>query len=183
MIKLDYLPYIPSPNRSARTVKPSWIVIHTMSGYYGSPKSGTIQWFSNPKSKVSAHYLVSKKGEITCMVKPDQKAWHTKEFNNVSLGIELEDKDPKTGKTAKNDPNWCTDKQLETVAELVATLMLKYKINLSNVIGHNAPFLQKPPYNNDHTDPEKYFPWDKFKALIKMHLEPPKEKKDEQPGK
>lgn len=182
MIKLDYLPYVPSPNKSSRDggVKPTWIVLHTMSGYYGTPgKSGTIFWFQNPKSKVSAHYLVSKQGEITCMVKPEMKAWHTKGFNNVSLGIEMEDKDPKTKLMSDKDPKWCTEKELNAVAELVATLMVKYKISLANVIGHNDPMLAKPPYNNDHKDPNKYWNWEKFRTLVKKHLEPPKEKKSE----
>ncbi len=182
MIKLDYLPYVPSPNKSSRDggVKPTWIVLHAMQGTY----LGSQSWFKNPKSQVSAHYLVSKKGEVVCMVKPEQKAWHTKNFNSVSLGIEMEDVPTVRGKAdlKKNcltDPNWCTDLELNAVAELVATLMVKYKISLAHVIGHNDPMLAKPPYNNDHKDVGPFFPWEKFRTLVKKHLEPPKEKKSE----
>jgi len=168
MLKLEYLEFTPSPNKEARTAKPQWIVLHCPSGTFQS----AINTFKNPKNKVSAHYVVSKAGEIVCMVKPDLKAWHTLEFNNVSLGIEMEDGDAKDSKkNCKTDPTWCTDKQREAVAELVATLMLKYNIPLEKVIGHNEPFLQKPPYNNNHTDPEKHWDWQKFRPLVKKHLE------------
>lgn len=164
MIKLDYLPYVPSPNKSVRTVKPTWIVVHAMAGFY----TGSISWFKNPKSQVSAHYLVNKKGEITNMVKDEHKAWHCFNFNNQSIGIELEDKDLKTGKICTNDPKWCTEKEYEAAAELVATLMLKHKIPLTNVIGHNDPKLKK--LGSTHEDPGPYFDWVKFRALVTKFL-------------
>lgn len=171
MLKLDYIDFIPSPHKSARkgNQKPTWIVIHAMSGSY----QGSIAWFKNPKSKVSAHYLVSKKGEMVCMVKPELKAWHVGAFNSPSVGIEFEDMNPKTKKNCMTDPTWFTDIELERGAELTATLMKKYMIPMSNVIGHNDPMLRK--LGSDHSDPGPYFPWERFRALIKKYLEPPKE--------
>ena len=40
-------------------------VIHAMSGSY----LGTIEWFKNPSTRVSVHYVISKEGHITQMVR------------------------------------------------------------------------------------------------------------------
>lgn len=168
-IRLDYLPFEVSPNKSPRknNQKPTWIVLHAMAGTY----KGSIQWFKNPTSKVSAHYLVSKEGEITCMVKPDLAAWHVKNFNSPSIGIEMEDVPTVKGKAnlklnCLTDPKWCTEAEMKAVAELTATLMLKYKIPLSNVIGHDDPMLKGAPYFNDHRDVGPFFSWVQFRKLV-----------------
>lgn len=174
-IKLDYLEFIPSPNKHPRKEgqKPTYIVIHAMAGTY----IGSQTWFKNPKSKVSAHYLVSKKGDICCMVKEQNfAAWHVKNFNSCSIGIEFEDLDLKTKKNCLNDPKWCTPIELDRGAELVATLMLKYKIPLERVIGHDDKLLKQ--MGNDHSDPARFFNWEEFRALVKKHLQPPKENKN-----
>jgi N-acetyl-anhydromuramyl-L-alanine amidase AmpD len=168
MLDLTKIPFIPSPNKSSRGgVKPTHLIIHAMNG----TQLGTIAWFKNPKSQVSAHYLVSKKGEIVCMVPPGEKAWHVKNFNTLSIGVEFEDLDPKTRKTCVTDPNWWTEPQIEAGAELFATIMQKYNIPLDHVVGHNAEFLKKAPYFNNHTDPNRYWPTEKFKALIQGFLD------------
>lgn len=175
-IRLDYLSFSPSPHKSPRknNQKPTYLVIHSMIG----TMEGSLSWFKNPTSKVSAHYLVSKQGEIVCAVKPELAAWHCKNFNSMSIGIEFEDLNPKTKKNSMNDPKWFTPAQLDKGAELVATLMLRYKIPLDHVIGHNDKMLAAPPYNNDHKDPGPYWPWEEFRALVKKHLQPPKEPKN-----
>jgi len=170
MLKLDYIPFSPSPHKHPRKngQKPTWIVLHTMSGTF----TGSQSWFKNPKSKVSAHYLVSKQGDIVCMVKEGPfAAWHVVNFNSPSIGIEMEDMDLKTKKFAKDNPNWYTPAQLDKVAELTATLMKKYLIPINQVIGHNDPKLRA--LGNDHIDPQ-HFPWEKFRELVKKHLEPNK---------
>lgn len=175
MLRLDYIDFIPSPNKSERknNQKPTWIVIHSMQGFYGSRKNGTIERFLRPSSRVSAHYLVSKKGDMVCMVNPQFKAWHVGSFNSCSIGIELEDMDMKTKKHCMSDPKWITDVQLDRAAALVAALMRKYLIPMTNVIGHNDKMLVEK-YGSTHSDPGPYFPWEKFRELVKKHLEPNK---------
>jgi N-acetylmuramoyl-L-alanine amidase len=80
--------------KSGRKKEVSAIVIH----YTSSPTlDGTIAWFLNPKSKVSAHYAIGPDGTIVQMVKDEDTAWHAgrsllyceKHVNNFSIGIEL----------------------------------------------------------------------------------------------
>lgn len=89
--------------------KKTAVVLHGTLGSY----EGSVSWLSDPKSQVSAHVCISKKGDITELVLPQFRAWHAgrvsnptkeaKEFfngtnpNNVSLGIEFEHYQGETG--------------------------------------------------------------------------------------
>ncbi len=67
--------WVKSPNYSTSwrgKGKITTIVVHTIQGSY----NGCISWFSQTKSKVSAHYVISKTGKITQMVKDKDVAWH-----------------------------------------------------------------------------------------------------------
>jgi len=78
------------------------IVIHWVAG----TGQGCINWMTNPKSKVSAHYVIDRQGKITQMVEEQDIAWHAgvsslgnypttwegKEWSSLnpcSIGIEL----------------------------------------------------------------------------------------------
>lgn len=75
------------------------IVLHSMGGF----QSGSIAWFKNPQAQASAHFCISKSGEIVRTVEEKNIAWHAGIFdepiaawlkpnpNNVTIGIELED--------------------------------------------------------------------------------------------
>ncbi len=56
--------------------------------------AGAISWFHNCSSKVSAHFVISKEGEITQVVKVKDKAWHCGAYgqpnNQRSIGVEHE---------------------------------------------------------------------------------------------
>lgn len=88
-----------SPNFSDRNGhEPICTVIHWTAT---NNLSGTAKWLCNPDSKVSAHYLVGRGGEIYNLVDIDKSAWHAgrseatvdgKEYkwlNKHSIGIEL----------------------------------------------------------------------------------------------
>ena len=62
------------------------IVIHVAQGQ----ASGTINWFHNPKSYVSAHLLNPKVGKMVQFVDLDQMAYHCAQWNDSSIGIEHE---------------------------------------------------------------------------------------------
>lgn len=75
----------PSPNfwegRNGR--KPIAIVDHITAGLM----PGTLSWLQNPQSKASAHYLVSRKGEIFQMVKEEDTSYHAGIVNHPSWSL------------------------------------------------------------------------------------------------
>ena len=115
----------------------------------------SIKRLKNPKYKVSCHYLINRKGEITNLVEDRKVAWHAgkskwKNFvnlNNFSLGIELVNKGHKLGYQS------FTKRQIKSVITLCKFLKKKYKIKKENFLGHSdiAP-LRK-------LDPGEKFPW------------------------
>ena len=112
----------------------------------------------NPKSKVSCHYLINRKGNIIQLVEDQKIAWHAgkskwKKFNNLNLnsvGIELVNKGHQFGYES------FTKKQLKSLILLCKRLKKKYKIKPENFLGHSdiAP-LRK-------IDPGEKFPWRKL---------------------
>jgi hypothetical protein len=86
----DYPPalWVTSPNFSGRGgTAISAVTIHTMQGTY----AGSISWFQNTASQVSAHYNIrSSDGQITQMVRESNKAWHVGNANPYTVGIEHE---------------------------------------------------------------------------------------------
>ena len=148
----------PSPNyskkiRQKKSIK--FIIIH----YTGMQSEiASIKRLKNRKAKVSCHYLISRKGEITQMVKENKVAWHAgkskwKNFNNLndnSIGIELVNKGHEFGyqNFSKN--------QLTSLISLCKFLKKRYMIKKENFLGHSdiAP-LRK-------LDPGEKFPWKKL---------------------
>jgi N-acetylmuramoyl-L-alanine amidase len=71
-----------------------YIVLHYTGG--GS-MAGTIDWFNNPESNVSAHFVIDRNGDLAQCVSLDSRAWHcgTSEWmglramNQFAIGIEL----------------------------------------------------------------------------------------------
>lgn len=131
---LNKIKFIESPNKTkGRTGKIEYIIIHSMAGYF----LGSVQWFKNPKSKVSAHYLVSQKGEIVQMVKDTDTAWHCHGINYSSLGVEAEDlKD-------SSKPGWITPKLWEALVNLTAMLATKYNVPVEKIYTHGDPYIRK----------------------------------------
>ncbi len=86
----DYPPalWVTSPNFSSRNATAiTAVTIHTMQGSY----SGSISWFQNTASQVSAHYNIrSSDGQVTQMVREASKAWHVGTANPYTIGIEHE---------------------------------------------------------------------------------------------
>lgn len=107
------------------------VVLHSMWGTY----AGSISWFKNPDAKASAHYCISKTGEITQCVEEKDMAWHAGIIdqgkppswvlpnpNFYTIGIELED---------ERNANWqYPEAQRKATRELCDYLKKKY--NLSN---------------------------------------------------
>ncbi|MEO3756021.1 peptidoglycan-binding protein [Streptomyces sp. B6B3] len=136
---------------SGRSQAISAVVIHVTQGSY----AGTISWFQNPDSEVSAHYVVrSSDGEVTQMVRDADTAWHARSGNAYSVGIEHEG--------WVDDPAWFTDAMYRSSAALTAHLADEYGIpkDREHIVGHS----EVP--DNDHTDPGPNWDWDYYMELV-----------------
>ncbi len=65
----------------------------------------SLKKLTNPKSKVSCHYLINRKGKVFSLVKDNHIAWHAgksmwrkyRNLNKNSIGVELVNKGHKYG--------------------------------------------------------------------------------------
>jgi len=106
--------------------------------------------------RVSAHFLIRRRGEIVQFVSCARRAWHAGESrhagrercNDFSVGVELEGTDD----TAYTDP------QYKALASLAAILMARYPI--ADIVGHSdiAP--------GRKTDPGPAFDWSRLRAML-----------------
>jgi len=132
-----------SPNfKHSNGRKISAIVVH----YTGSTHmEGTIAWFLNPQSKVSAHYVIGQDGRVVQMVLDGDIAWHAgrsamrpelpdgnpqqePNVNTFSLGIEL---------VGTHDSGF-TDRQLASLYALLEVLVTTYRVLPERVVGHST---------------------------------------------
>ena len=146
---------IKSPNHSQRKrskKKIEFIIIH----YTGmQSERASIKRLVSSKSKVSTHYLINRDGEVVKMVDENRVAWHAgkskwkhfNKLNSTSIGIELVNKGHQFG--YQSFPK----AQIQKLVLLLKTLVKKYKIKNTNILGHSdiAP-LRK-------IDPGEKFPW------------------------
>lgn len=146
--------FIPSPNftHPAEPRSIDLIVIHITDG---APNiNGTINWFQNPATKVSSHYIVGQDGEVVQMVKDADIAWHARGANSHSLGIEH---------VANTKGLVPTDIQYCESAALVNWLANQYGIPMDrqHILGHieAAPTAHK-------TCPGSDWNWDYFISMV-----------------
>lgn len=140
----------PSPNYGPRKggAEPSLIVLHytAMASAEGACKA-----LCDPVREVSAHYLISQKGEILQLVAEDQRAWHAgagrwgeiTDLNSHSIGIELDN----MGNCPFAEP------QMVALEWMLPKVMKRWGISASGVIGHSdfAPHRK--------IDPGRHFDW------------------------
>ncbi len=128
-----------------------YVVLHTMQGSY----EGSINWFLNPDSDVSAHFCMrSEDGEITQMVALDDRAWHVGNSNSYAIGIEHEG--------FVDDASWYTWAMYSESAKLARWLADHFGLPLDrdHIVGH----VELP--NQTHTDPGPNWDWPLYMALI-----------------
>lgn len=128
-----------------------YVVVHTMQGYY----AGSISWFQNPAANVSAHYCMrAEDGELTQMVRHQDRAWHVGSSNSYALGIEHEG--------FVDDASWYTWEAYLSSARLARWLCEEYQIPVDrdHIVGH----VELPAQT--HTDPGPNWDWDLYMALV-----------------
>jgi N-acetyl-anhydromuramyl-L-alanine amidase AmpD len=146
-----------------KDMKVKYIIIHNTEGSYTS----AIAHFQNPKSYVSAHYIIrSADGAITQMLSTKDTGWHAGDWwvNMHSIGIEHE------GKAAQG-ATWYTEAMYRASADLVRYLSKKYSIPLDrdHIIGHdNVPGLTDRKAAVMHWDPGPYWDWNHYMDLVQQ---------------
>ncbi len=148
-----YSPNFSNIKRSNKSIK---IIVMHYTGMQSERES--LLRLTNPKYKVSSHFLINEKGKVYRLVKDKHVAWHAGKscwgkYNNLnkhSIGIELVNRGHKFG--YKNFKK----KQLLILIKICKSLIKKYKIKKRNIVGHSdiAP-LRK-------SDPGEKFPWEQL---------------------
>ena len=155
--------FSPNCDRKKRVINSIQVIVIHYTGMQSERES--IERLVNPSSKVSSHYLISRKGRVFNLVQDRFVAWHAgkscwgkhKNLNENSIGIEFVNKLNKFGYTIFKK------KQISSLIKLCKKLIKKYKISKKNIVGHSdiAP-LRK-------IDPGEKFPW-KYLAKNKVGI-------------
>ena len=146
------------------------IVLHTIEG----TANAGIQWFQDPASNVSAHFVISAAGAITQMVEIKDIAITSNYYNDRSISIEC------AGAAAQ--ANTWTPALMASMAHLCAWLCQEYgivpihpecaataavQLNAPGIVGHNQ-IHGYAPFNKD--DPGPHFDWSAFITAVQDHL-------------
>lgn len=114
-----------------QVIHPLYLVIHYTAGL---DDQGAINWFRNPASTASAHFVVGRNGEVTQMVACNRRAWHAgksqwgqlTDLNSHSIGIEIAN----AGKLSQlSDGTWLTWSKHPVPADQVTVATHKHEKN------------------------------------------------------
>jgi N-acetylmuramoyl-L-alanine amidase len=112
------------------------IVLH----YTGmSSAEQAVKWLSDPRSKVSCHYVVDERGRITQLVAEAQRAWHAgashwageTDINSASIGIEIQNPGHEHGY-----PDFPSE-QMQAIAALCHDIAQRRDIAPERVLAHS----------------------------------------------
>ena len=145
-----YSPNFDSQKRQKKKIK--YLILH----YTGMKDDAVaIKKLTNPSSKVSCHYYITKTGSLIQMVPELYISWHAgkskwkkdRMLNKASIGIEISN--PGHQYVYKN----FNKKQINCLIKILKILIKKYKIKKQHILGHSdiAPLRKK--------DPGEKFPW------------------------
>jgi N-acetylmuramoyl-L-alanine amidase len=158
----------PSPNFGPRRdgKRVSFLIMHYTGMESGEAAEALL---TDPKSEVSAHYLVYDDGRIVQMVPESERAWHAgksfwqgeTDINSCSVGIEIVNPGP-----LRNFPEFA-ERQIEAVIALSRDICTRHSIRPERVLAHSdiAPMRK--------IDPGEKFPWERLhRAGIGHWVEP-----------
>jgi N-acetylmuramoyl-L-alanine amidase len=145
----------PSPNFDERRSnfpiiprRPTFVIIHQTDEETAAAALGAL---TDPRRKLSTHYLVARNGTIYQLVDERARAWHAGEsywggdsdLNSSSLGIELD-----------NNGNEAFAKaQITALLALLEDIKQRNGIPTPNFLGHADVAPRRK------SDPSRYFPW------------------------
>ena len=142
----------PSPNFDARVAPPDMIILH-YTGMADGPAA--LARLTDPRAKVSAHYMVEEDGAVFALVPEERRAWHAgksfwrgeTDINAASIGVEIVNPGHEFGYRPFPEP------QIATVIDLLADIRSRWTIPGDRILGHSdvAPARK--------IDPGELFPW------------------------
>jgi N-acetylmuramoyl-L-alanine amidase len=142
-----------SPNCGSRRggLVPQFVILHYTAM---ASADAAISYLCNPQAEVSAHYVISKSGQITQLVGEGQRAWHAgagewqglDDMNSRSIGIELDN----DGESPFAAP------LMDSLEALLVRITGVWDIPPDHVIGHSdmAP--------GRKIDPGRFFDWQRL---------------------
>lgn len=153
-------------NFNFRNTIPRWIVIHNTAN--GTSEEGTAYnntcYFKDTYREASAHYFIDDGDIVWRCVRDTDTAWHVGEaasrngcYNYNSIGIEV----------CETYNGWFTDKEVDTLRELVQSLMKLYGIPAERVCRHHDVTGKNCPWY--YTDDAR---WNELKAAILQSPDP-----------
>jgi N-acetyl-anhydromuramyl-L-alanine amidase AmpD len=161
-VLIKHTPNKTESNRTRATINA--IVIHDTEGRF----IGSVRFLQRARTQGSAHFVVSRRGQVVQLVPVTDVAWHSGNswWNLHSVGIEHEGW---VGRRAY------TEKEYRASAQLVAYLAHRWGIPIDreHIIGHNEV---PNPYHrgwfggaDGHTDPGKYWNWAHYMHLVRYY--------------
>lgn len=145
----------PSPNFDERPRqlviiprRPTSVIIHHTNE---DTIAAALAALTDPRRKLSAHYLISRNGTIYQLVDERARAWHAGEsywagesqLNSSSLGVELDN----------NGQEPFAKAQIDALLALLGDIKRRHGIPTANFLGHSDVSPKRK------TDPGQYFPW------------------------
>jgi N-acetyl-anhydromuramyl-L-alanine amidase AmpD len=166
-VLIRHTPNQTDTNRTRRTIDA--IVIHDTEGRF----VGSVRALQNAGRDASAHFVVSRRGQVVQLVPVTDIAWHSgnSTWNLHSIGIEHEGWANRRGSY--------TPAEYRASAELVAYLARRWGIPLDrrHIIGH---YQVPDPYHRGlfggfahHTDPGPYWNWRLYMSLVRWYSKHP----------
>ena len=161
---MDIQKNLTETNFNFRGTIPRWIVIHNTANRTSAEGTAynNTQYFKNRfvsgAPEASAHYFIDDGDTVWQCVRDTDTAWHVGEaasrngcYNTNSIGIEV----------CETADGWFTDKEVDTLRELVGSLMQLYGIPAERVCRHHDVTGKNCPWY--YTDDER---WAELKARI-----------------
>lgn len=127
------------PHGGDKSNSPKRIVVHSMAEYIMDPHPIHAPEFLDGYG-YSAHALVAPNGDIYLCRDDDERAWHARDYNRDSLGIEIlvpgEHNYASFVETIKHD-HWCPDEAFDAAVQAVRNWMEGHGIPASKVDRHS----------------------------------------------
>jgi hypothetical protein len=165
-VLIKHTPNKTESNRTRSTINA--LVIHDTEGRF----TGSVRFLQRARTRGSAHFVVSRRGQIVQLVPVADVAWHSGNswWNLHSIGIEHEGW---AGRRAFTEP------QYRASAQLAAYLAHRWGISVDreHIIGHDeVPNPYRRGYfggSDGHSDPGMYWNWGRYMHLVRRYAARP----------